>query len=359
MKEILPGIYTENVRIGLPEIPSLNLTVIKGCSASGGEKGESRSLLIDSGLRDSASFSCSGAIEKMMHELDIPFDRLDCLITHTHQDHIGQAPFLRSRGARVFMNPEERAHEDDMIFYRASDEKGREELLHTMGLSRIEDPERYDGFSEAVKRNFEGCASILDFDFLPLSPGDTVSYGSYVFEAIRLKGHTCGQTGLWDGKRKVIFCADHIMKGVSPFVGCCSDTSGYLTEYLHSMEDVKHRYRDSLFIPGHGEAFREPEKEADRIIYSYLNKCSLMIAVLRTAKKPMCIFDIAVRVYGRNMISPPDSLMPSCLLILAKTYACLLYMKDHGLAEESSRDGVPYWIAKIPSRVYSVNQSEN
>jgi len=336
MEELLKNIYIDQVELKVKDPPYLNICIVKG---------KDRSLLIDAGVGENLSPEYRDRVVTDLRELKIDWKDLDCLITHSHLDHIGLVPFLRKKGVRIFMNPDEIPYASELIYYRAARESWRKELFESVGLSERKTPEAYDilwGYAERLCGQYDG---VWEFPFEEIHPGDTLDYGGYDWKVVPLKGHTFGQVGLWDEKQKVIFCADHVMKNIAPIVSCTGGYRPYLEDYLNTMKQVKHTYAGCLFIPGHGPAFRDADQEADRIIYSYLSKCSLMYDTLRKAAEPMCIRDIGVVTYGREGHLPDYEKFHSCLLIWGKTYACLEYMKGRGLVKSEPDDGAEMWSA--------------
>lgn len=338
MDEILPGIFVENVFLGIVEIPVINIIVIKG---------NERSLLIDAGISPEVCPAYQKRFLQVLKNLGISYDRLDCIITHCHPDHLGMVPFLQKKGVRIYMNPEEKAHEDELVYFQAANPETRKTLFRTVGLLKERQPKAYNLLWSYADAMFDNLADILQFSFIDLAVGSYFSCGQYRFQIVSLKGHSFGQIGLWDIEKGVLFCADHIMKGISPVVGTCHGTDSYLGSYLDSMRDVKEKYKNALFIPCHGPAFRDGAAEADRIIFSYLSKCSAMLDILKKAEKPMCIRDIGVLAYGRDAEAPKKKQFQSCVLIWAKTYARLRYMEDREFVKNVGTDEMPEWKAMI------------
>ena len=151
--------------------------------------------------------------------------------------------------------------------------------------------------------------------------------------------------GLWDREKKIVFSGDQVVYGLSPLVSDTGDYPDALEDYIESMRKVKHLFSGCLFIPGHGEPFRDPDQEVDHVVGTYLDKCSIMYDILRKSEKPLCIWGVSSRAYGRYKKQLTDMQRVSHILILYKTYACLQYMKGRGLVEETMTDGVSMWTA--------------
>lgn len=334
MREILKDIFINEVKLKMKDPPFLNLMVVKASP---------RSLLFDTGVTKVASESCAQALYDMLESLGIEIKDLDCFISHAHPDHIGLAKELSEKGATIYANADEMKAWDSLIYYQVADEKKRERLFQNVGLERKKLPAVYEKMSETAMREFFNMP-FANFEFTPIRPGDMLSYGEYHFQVVSLSGHTKYQMGLMDEEKKLIFCADHIMQRIVPIVGAIDDGENALECYFQTMRFLKEKCRGFLFIPCHGEEFRDLEIEADRIINHYLSKCQLMIDLLRKKGEKMTIRDIGTTIYGRDREHPDMKKFSSCLLIWAKTYACLLYMRNLGFVLEEEVDGVRYWF---------------
>ena len=90
------------------------------------------------------------------------------------------------------------------------------------------------------------------FPFTPIAPGDTLSCGGYDFEIVPLYGHTAGQCGLVERKKKLFFCADQVILGLTPIVITSGKDQHLLAEYFASLKALAADYAGYRF-PGHLE----------------------------------------------------------------------------------------------------------
>ena len=77
----------------------------------------------------------------------------------------------------------------------------------------------YDTFMEYTTKAYASEKSPLELSFIPIHPGDILSYGGYHFEVKLLKGHTFGQCGLYEPEKKLMFMGDQLMTTIVPIVG--------------------------------------------------------------------------------------------------------------------------------------------
>ena len=334
--QVADGVYMDTVRTGYPGAPLLNLIFIPGYG-----KGR-RSLLVDCGLPSTIAPQCRDAVEQGVKELGISYDRLDCILTHSHRDHVGQAAFLNRMGARVLLNPADMRTREDQFNYHIEKPERRKELFRRVGLD-LDPPADYEAMWNVAEAYIRGFEETWHFDFEPVCPGDTFEYGGRSLRVVPLPGHTQGHIGLWDREDKLLFSGDTLLKGISPIVGDAGDYPDALEDYLGSLRDIKHVYGDCLFIPGHGDPFRDPADMVDEVVNAYLGKCSLMYDCVRRAGRPVTIRTVSIRTYGREGRKLSDAERRSCFLIWFKTSACLHYMKKRGLVKELDMDGVSMW----------------
>ena len=184
-----------------------------------------------------------------------------------------------------------------------------------------------------------------ELQFIPIHPGEMLSYGGYCFQVVLLKGHTFGQCGLYEPEKKLMFVGDQIMTTIVPIVGTQETDLGMLKCYLDSLSELKHKYRDCYFLPCHYGEIKDIEKEVNRIIFGYMDKCESMKHVLEEAGTALTTRDISVRTYGRSQGPPDYAHFASCTQIWAKTFSCMEYMMGEGFIERSERDGIIYWKA--------------
>lgn len=334
MREVYRNIFEETILYpGQHSIPR-NLLVVKQ---------PERSLMVDTAMQlpQDRQF-----VLNMLKELDIDCDKLDIFITHDHPDHTGLVEELAKQGARVFMNPDETRWRADLLHCYLSDDRTRKESLRTVGVTQQDTPDVYRVIMDYTNRAHREWRHSGDFPFIPASPGTVLEYGDYRFEVVSLKGHTYGQCGLYEQKHRLFFCGDQMMTTIVPNVGSQQKDLGLLKSYLESMEEMKHKYADCLYLPAHYGPIEDIGKEVDRIVLGYMDKCAIMKRVLDNSGDWMTTRDVGVRAYGRSQGPPDYNHFLSCTMIWVKTFSCLEYMYGEGFVERMERDGIFYWHTK-------------
>lgn len=338
MLERAPGIYEIVLHISSENISEIKIFLIPG-------KDGNRSLMIDAGFRSRA---CLKVMEQAMADLGITFDKLDVFLTHKHHDHCGLASEYAKRGARLFMNPQEDRHCYDCLYYNHSHGSGgnQPEVLRSTGVTAEGTPEIWEMFMEVNRRVEEHKGwefEILGFSYTPVREGEILSYGGYEFEVVPLKGHTFGQLGLYDKKRRVIFCADQVIDGIVPIVGTSYADEHLLKGYFASLEHFKQEYAGCLVLPAHKDPIRDVKRVVDRIVFSYIDKADMIKQILDHSHRPMTTKQVACLAYGMKNVPKDKAEFIKLKMIISKTFSCLEYLYDEDFAIRNNAGGIYYW----------------
>ncbi len=333
MEEIYRGIFRQTIDYPGQMMPARNLLVIKQ---------PGRSLMVDTAMNLPKDLKF---VETMLAELEIRYRDLDIFITHDHPDHSGLVSLLASRGARIFMNPGELNRRADLWHCYLSDEKTRKESLRIVGVAPEITPDVYQVIMEYTDRAHKQAIYGEAFDFIPVRPGRTLTVGEYHFRVIALPGHTNGQCGLFEPKHRLLFCGDQIMTDIVPIVGTQYKNWSMLRRYLNSLRDLVQNYSDCQFMTSHYRDIEDVKKEADRIIFGYMDKCTIMKQVLEESERPLTVRDVGARAYGLGDGPPDYQHFISSTHIWVKTFSCLEYLYEEGFAVRKEQNGILYWSA--------------
>ncbi len=308
-----------------------------------------RSLMVDAGFGEQ---QCLDRMEPVLEKLGISYDMLDVFLTHKHHDHCGLASTYARKGARLFMNPAEERHHYDCLYYRKSKDALEEQVkvLHTAGVTPEKTPGIWDKFMEVndrVEMREESWTWVIkDYPYMPVFEGKTFCYGEYVFRAFALKGHTCGQMGLYDEEHRIAFTADQILNGIVPIVGTTHVDEHILEGYFESLEQLKNRFSGYLILPSHLGPIRDLTGVVERIATAYLDKLDLMVHILQNKKREMTVQEIAFEAYGIRRDPANDREFIKVKMTMSKTFSCLEYLFARELVTRVERDGILYWQVK-------------
>ena len=304
--------------------------------------------MVDSGF---ATKACYERLKSELEKLGITSDRLDIFITHRHHDHTGLAGAFSKEGARIFMNPKEDHHAYDCIIQKRSQEsiQEQEQVLRRVGITRRLEPGLWCKYREVNQRLMKGQDWYFlspDFPYQPVSQGQKFVCGEYELEAVELKGHTYGQTGLMDRKHKILFCADQVIDGINPIVPTSYPDEGLLKGYFQSLQWIKENLSDYTLLPAHREPITQPKQIIDRIVFSYLDKAELIKRLIACSRKPMTVKEVAYLAYGIQEDAEDDPDFISHKMMITKTFSCLEYLYGEEFIDREDRDGIFYW--KMP-----------
>lgn len=341
MTEHLPGIYEVKLSTtNTSSISEINIYLIPG-------KNGQRSLMVDAGFHDKA---CLEVMDGVLKELKISYGELDIFLTHKHHDHSGLASEYAKLGARIFMNPEEERHGYDCLYYSNNRDLAADQdrVLKSVGVTSEGTPEIWDMFMEVrrqVEENRGWEFEVASFPYIPVQPGQLFHYGEYTFESVSLKGHTYGQMGLYEKKRRFLFCADEVIDGIVPIVGTTYADDHLLEGYFKVLERFKHEYGDCLLLPAHNKPIRDVERVVNRIIFSYLDKTELMKNILDHGRKERTIKEIACIAYGIPDVPRNKDEFLKLKATMSKTFSCLEYLRDEDFAVRMEKGGTFYWYS--------------
>ena len=206
-------------------------------------KDERSPLIIDT------AFNIPGNSEILLSALDdleIDLSRARLVLTHLHPDHSGLAGKLKRKGCRVFFG-----HKESLYFERLNSPGYPKfaELKHRLyGLHHDTiTPEDYPSLK---------YKTLNDFSYTTLNPGEFLSAGEFRFEVMELAGHTPGQIGLYDRKKRLLFSGDHVLDGIAPNMDYWDSDFKVIRSYRNSLKNVL-ELNPALSLTGHGDNLKD------------------------------------------------------------------------------------------------------
>lgn len=146
------------------------------------------------------------------------------VVTHTHRDHVDGLPALQAAtGAKV------------------------------CGFGRVL------GAGAAGRKSPSG-GEAFDKSFVPdihLKDGDTLSAAGVTLTAIHTPGHAPDHLCLALEGTGILFSGDHVMSWNTSVV---APPDGHMGDYMRGLERLLARTGDSVYFPGHGGRFEQPQR---------------------------------------------------------------------------------------------------
>lgn len=335
MIERVPGIFEITLYDYEKGVSEMRIFIVKG------NRGE-RSLMIDAGFGSTESLA---TMEVAMEELGIRYEDLDVFLTHKHHDHCGLANTYARKGARLFMNPEENRHSYDCLYYREGDDarKEQKQVLKSVGISEEKTPEvweKYMAMNQWVGKKREPWVyAIRDYPYNHIKEGQVFEYGPYRFEAVRLRGHTLGQMGLYEKEKRILFCADQVINRINPIVGTTHADERLLWLYFQSLVQFREEYHDCKIFPAHNGPVENVVTVVDRIAFAYLKKMDQVKRKVEEQGIPKTVWTVAKSVYGIREVPDNEEDFMQVKSMISKTFSCLEYLYGEELIGRKLEDG--------------------
>lgn len=228
LTKVADNIYKKAVPLPNNPLRELNAYIITG----------ERNLLIDTGFNRP---ECEQALRSAFDELGI--ESADLFITHLHSDHCGLVRKFADEDSVVYSGETD----GELINFEAGNLYWRmlDDLFIKYGF-----PKADFGRNTDIHPGRKYCHTGR-VNFTYVNEGDVLSYGGYELRAIETPGHTPGHMCLYDEKKKILFCGDHILGTITPNICIELSMENPLREYLESLAKIE-RLDVELLLSAHG-----------------------------------------------------------------------------------------------------------
>jgi glyoxylase-like metal-dependent hydrolase (beta-lactamase superfamily II) len=254
--------------------------------------------LVDTGVRDAASRAALGAaLEALGHGLE---DVRRIVLTHYHEDHLGQAETIRRASPEV----EVWCHEHEVVWCEAfSAERGEwieptEALFRELGV-----PEPILARQTARRREHARKDPLCDATRIDraLRAGERVGFKDFDLEVLHAPGHTPGHLLLHDAEAGVLVTGDHLMGNAVPFTdyhhleGEGPDLSDPLARrprfqglprYLESLRALRGLPLRTI-LPAHGGIVERPARAIENARLFYEVRIQRTVRALAKAEREL------------------------------------------------------------------------
>ena len=318
-QQVYPHIYC--IRIPLPNNPlkELNSYVVVA---------PNRNLIVDTGFNQP---ECEEALFGGLQELGVDLTSTDVLLTHLHADHTGLARKLEKQGARILAGATERvtilSSSDSSSWTRVT------AMIKKYGLEKYNVPlEKLPGYRYRPEE--------LDAVY-PLTEGDELTYGDFTFAVVDSPGHTPGHIGLYEKKKGLLFCGDHILASITPNITLWSYDLDSLAQYLASLAKVREMNIRTLFT-AHRAAVADPTARIDQLICHHQQRLQEILQILAGGEGSAA--DVAAQMKWEIRAKDWEE-FPVAQKVFAtgEAAAHLEYLFHAGQIQRTTADGVMYY----------------
>jgi glyoxylase-like metal-dependent hydrolase (beta-lactamase superfamily II) len=223
------------------------------------------------------------------------------MVTHQHIDHLGLVEIVVQRsGAEVAalgIAAERLANFDEDA---EAEDRFAVDLMLRNGI-----PEEVTAALRSVSRSFRGWGSHVAVT-KPLEDGQSLPFRDRVLQAIHRPGHSPSDTVFWDGERKILIAADHLIAHISsnPLISRPLDGSDErpqaLVTYIESMRKTREMPAE-IVLSGHGEPITDHVALIDDRIAKHDRRKEKIYKLI--AEQPRSAYELAQAIWGNVAVT--------------------------------------------------------
>jgi glyoxylase-like metal-dependent hydrolase (beta-lactamase superfamily II) len=327
MTEVTPGIYWIKLPIGMEDstLEHVNIYLISGKNGY---------LLVDAGWNTKESFD---TLIKNLDEIGADIkDISQILVTHVHPDHYGMAGRIRQISGATLM-----LHEIEKEFIEPRYTKMDELLRQTaewLALNGVPPDETGD-----IRNATIGLEDYVTYAMpdVTLHGGETITTGTFTFQALWTPGHSSGHICLYEPGKKVLLAGDHILPTITPNIGRHPQSiDNPLGSYLDSLNEIK-QLDVEIVLPGHDEPFTGLVPRIEEIILHHEERNREILAAINGEAKTA--YQISGYVTWGTNATWQDLPLFHRRMAIFETLAHLEFMAANGKVDKTSRDGIIYY----------------
>ena len=319
--EVLPGLY--QFKVPIPNNPL-------GWVLPYLVPGDDGYTLVDCGWNTPEAFA---ALEEELKEVNVAFDDIKrLLVTHVHPDHYGLAGRIKE-----VCNAEVIIHQRERDFIR-SRYRNPEQLLDRMAVWLVENGVPNSEMEELQQASMPARAWVT-----PVEPdrvlwgGETLDFGTYVFEVYWTPGHSPGHMCFYERKHRFILTGDHVLPSITPNVSLHPQQMGNpLGDYLASLRRLESLDVDQV-LPAHEYEFKDLRGRVNEIVEHHDMRLDEMRAIV--GADGATAYDVASGIVWTTGTYDSFSFWMRRAAI-SETMAHLEYMVQEGRLKQTKRDGV-------------------
>ena len=318
LTKIAENIYRKVVPLPNNPLREINSYIILG----------EKSLVIDTGFNRP---ECEEALQSAFDELGIT--DTDLFITHLHSDHCGLVPKFASQGSTVYAGETDGElinFEVGNLYWRILDD-----LFIKYGF-----PKATFGRNTDIHPGRKYCHE-KRIDFKYVNDGDVLNYGGYELKAIETPGHTPGHMCLYDEKKKILFCGDHILGTITPNICIEISSDNPLKDYIDSLKKID-KLDVEILLTAHGTPVENMHERIAELLKHHEERLAEVEKILGDQWKTSyeCARDMTWEIECRNWDEFPA---PQKWFATGEAISHLQYLYSQGRVIREEKDGVYYY----------------
>jgi glyoxylase-like metal-dependent hydrolase (beta-lactamase superfamily II) len=255
--------------------------------------------LLDTGPNSGKSLD---ELEQQLRALDHSIEDLELVIlSHQHIDHLGLVEIIAARsGAEVaaidVLVPFLQNFGDDA----ERDDEFAAELMLSHGI-----PEDVVLALQAVSRSFRAWGGKAEVT-RPLKDGEQLQMRDRSLEVQHRPGHSPSDTLFWDGERRILVAADHLIEHISsnPLIARPLDGSDARPQALVNYIDSLRRTRElpaEIVLSGHGKPITDHRSLIDERFALHQRRAEKLFRLI--AERPHTGYELAQAMWGNVAVT--------------------------------------------------------
>lgn len=323
MKKLQDGIFLKVVPLKGNPLRSINIYAIKS---------KDETIIIDTGFNTEEIKNYHLDFHR---ELELDLKNTKLVLTHLHSDHTGLASWYSSLGVPIYMSDKDYEFMDLMRIEDGPRWKFVKALSIKQGF--YEDNlkiEEHSGFKYRPREYVE---------YIPLNPKDKLSTFDFQFDILDFSGHTPGMIGLYEKKKSILFCGDHILGDITPNITYWTEEfADSLGIYLKHLDDVK-KLNIKYLYSSHRSLISDVDARIEEIKEHHKNRLKETMAAVEKYKNAT-VRDVTRSLHWDIKYDKFDDFpRPQKWFAAGEAHAHLEHLKTLGCVKEKEIGGVLYF----------------
>jgi len=168
-----------------------------------------------------------------------------------------------------------------------------------------------------------------------------LNYGGYELKVVATPGHTPGHMCLYDEKKKILFCGDHILGTITPNICIEISSDNPLKDYIESLKKID-KLDVEVLLTAHGTPVENMHERIAELLKHHEDRLAEVEFILGDQWKTSyeCARDMTWEIECRNWEEFPA---PQKWFATGEAISHLQYLYSQGRVIREEKDGVYYY----------------